>query len=53
MAEKVKSKTDVTGRADAKSKGQNCRLCGKKVDVILSVSATGKKKMRRICCESD
>ncbi len=53
MAEKVKSKTDVAARADAKSKGQYCRNCGKKVDVILSVSPTGKKRMRRLCCESE
>lgn len=50
MAEK-KSKTDVSARADAKSKSQLCKLCGKKVDVVLSVSASGKKRMRRVCCE--
>jgi hypothetical protein len=50
MAEKVKSKTDVTARAENKGKGQNCRSCGKKIDVVLSVSPSGKKKMRRICC---
>lgn len=52
MAGKVKSKTDVAARAEAKSMAKICSLCGKKVDVILSVSSTGKKKMRRICCES-
>jgi hypothetical protein len=51
MAEKAKSKTDVSARAESKNKGQYCRNCGKKVDVVLSVSPTGKKRMRRICCE--
>ncbi len=51
MAEKVKSKTDVSARADAKSKSQLCKLCGKKIEVVLSVSASGKKRMRRLCCE--
>lgn len=53
MAEKVKSKTDVAARAENKGKGQYCKNCGKKVDVILSVSPTGKKRMRRLCCESE
>jgi len=52
MAEKVRSKTDVSSRAEAKSKGLNCRYCGKKVEVVLAVSPTGKKKVKRICCES-
>ncbi|MCI0469142.1 MAG: hypothetical protein L0Y62_03640 [Nitrospirae bacterium] len=50
MAEKVKSKTDVAARADAKNKAQNCRYCGNKVDVVMAVTASGKKKIRRICC---
>jgi len=50
MAEKIKSKTDVTARADNKSKGQNCRNCGNKIDVVLAVSQSGKKKMKRLCC---
>jgi hypothetical protein len=50
MAGKVKSKTDVSARAEAKGKGLNCRYCGKKVDVVLAVSSTGKKRVRRICC---
>jgi hypothetical protein len=50
MAGKIKSKTDVASRAEAKTRGLNCRLCGKKVDVVLSVSATGKKKVKRLCC---
>ncbi len=51
MAEKAKSKTDVAARAENKGKGQNCRFCGKKVDVVISVSPMGRKKMRRLCCE--
>lgn len=50
MAEKGKSKTNVAARAEAKSKGQFCRYCGNKVDVIMSVSPTGKKKIKRLCC---
>lgn len=51
MAEKKgKSKTDVTARAESKLKAQNCSLCGKKIDVIMTVSPTGKKRMRRLCC---
>lgn len=52
MAEKIKSKTDVAARAEAKSKGLNCRYCGKKVDVVLAVSPSGKKKVKRNCCAS-
>jgi hypothetical protein len=51
MAEKRKSKTDVSARAATKNNENGCRYCGNKVDVILSVSANGKKKTRRICCE--
>jgi uncharacterized cupin superfamily protein len=53
MAEKPKSKTDVAARAGSKNKGHFCRNCGKKIDVVLSVSPTGKKRMRRICCEGE
>ncbi|MCE5194954.1 MAG: hypothetical protein LLF28_05795 [Nitrospiraceae bacterium] len=48
--EKVKSKTDVSARAENKSKGQLCSLCGKKIEVVLSVSSTGRKSMKRLCC---
>jgi len=51
MAEKGKSKTDVLARADAKNRVQRCRFCGNKVEVVMALSLTGKKKMRRICCE--
>ncbi len=50
MAEKVKSKTDVSARAGAKSKAQCCSICGNKIEVVLSVTPDGKKKMKRICC---
>lgn len=50
MAGKSKSKTDVSARAGAKSGAKLCSLCGNKVDVVMTVSATGKKSMRRICC---
>ncbi len=51
MAEKVKSKTDVAARAEAKSKVHYCRVCGNKVEVVLSVSPTGKRRIKRLCCE--
>lgn len=52
MAEKGKSKTDVSARAGAKNQSQRCSNCGNKVEVVLSVTPDGKKKMRRICCVS-
>ncbi|MDH5768292.1 MAG: hypothetical protein OEZ31_04950 [Nitrospirota bacterium] len=51
MAEKGKSKTDVTARAESKNKIHNCRYCGNKVEVVMAISPSGKKRMRRICCE--
>jgi hypothetical protein len=50
MAEKGKSKTDVTARAENKVKAQVCRNCGNKIEVVMAVSPSGKKRMRRICC---
>jgi len=50
MAEK-KSKTDVSARAESKSRAACCSNCGKKIEVVLSVSPSGKKRMRRLCCE--
>jgi len=50
MAEKGKSKTDVSARVEAKNRVQTCSKCGNKVEVILSISPSGKKRMRRICC---
>jgi hypothetical protein len=51
MAENGKSKTNVAARADAKNKIKRCSLCGNKVEVVMAVSPTGKKRMKRICCE--
>ncbi|NOY65237.1 MAG: hypothetical protein GXO97_07580 [Nitrospirae bacterium] len=51
MAEKKKSKTDVAARKANKTTSNICRICGNKVEVIMSVSPTGKKRMKRICCE--
>jgi hypothetical protein len=44
MAGIAKSKTDVSSRADAKKRVQLCRNCGNKVEVVMSVSSTGKKR---------
>ncbi len=52
MAGKEKSKTNVAARAETKNLARLCRLCGNKVEVIMSVSPTGKKMMRRLCCEN-
>ena len=52
MAEKGKSKTDVSARAESKNRVQRCAHCGNKVEVVLSVSPTGKKRLKRLCCES-
>lgn len=52
MAEKGKSKTDVSARAESKNRVQLCSYCGNKVEVVLSVSPSGKKKLKRLCCES-
>ncbi len=51
MAEKKKSKTDVAARKANKTVSNICRICGNKVEVVMSVSANGKRRMRRICCE--
>jgi hypothetical protein len=52
MAEKGKSKTDVSARAESKNRVQRCIHCGNKVEVVLSVAPSGKKKLKRLCCES-
>lgn len=52
MAGKVKSKTNVAARLDAKNSARLCSHCGNKVEVVMSVSPTGKKGMRRVCCEA-
>jgi len=51
MAGKVKSKTDVGARVEAKNRVQLCSNCGNKVEVVMSVSPTGKKRIKRLCCE--
>ncbi len=51
MSGKAKSKTDVAARSGAKSMVRLCSACGNKVDVVMSVTPSGKKSMRRICCE--
>lgn len=50
MAEK-KSKTNVASRVESKNRLQLCSVCGKRIEVVLSVSPTGKKRMKRVCCE--
>ncbi|UCE79735.1 MAG: hypothetical protein JSV13_03605 [Nitrospiraceae bacterium] len=50
MSEKKKSKTDVAARANAKNRANLCRFCGNKVEVVMTVFPTGKKKMQRTCC---
>ncbi len=50
MAEKVKSKTNVSARAGARNSAKICSLCGKPVNVVMSVTSSGKKSMRRLCC---
>jgi len=56
LAEKAtkatKSKTDVSSRAAAKGRAAVCRNCGNTVDVVMAVTPTGKKRMRRNCCEA-
>jgi len=51
MTRKVKSKTDVGSRVDAKNRVQLCSNCGNKVEIVMSVSPTGKKRIKRLCCE--
>lgn len=51
MAGKAKSKTDVAARTGAKNRALICNNCGNKIDVVMSVTPTGKKSMKRICCD--
>ncbi len=46
-----KSKTDVAARAGSKGLAKLCSLCGNKIDVVMSVTPSGKKSMKRLCCE--
>lgn len=50
MAEKVKSKTNVAARAELKNMTQFCTECGNRVEVVMAVSPTGKRRMKRLCC---
>ena len=50
MADVKKSKTNVAARAEAKAAAQMCRSCGKKVDVVMTLTTNGKKMMIRKCC---
>ena len=45
-----KSKTNVAARQEAKTAQQLCRLCGKKIDVVMTLTPNGKKLMLRRCC---
>ncbi len=50
MSEKGKSKTGVAARSENKSKSIVCRNCGNKIETVIAVSPSGKKRIRRICC---
>lgn len=45
-----KSKTNVAARQDAKAAVQKCRLCGNKVEVVMTLTPSGRKQMMRKCC---
>lgn len=51
MSGKAKSKTDVAARTGTKTQARLCSACGNKIDVVMAVSPSGKKSMRRLCCE--
>jgi len=44
------SKTNVTARAEAKSKIVRCRICGNQPDVVRRLNPGGKAEMFRKCC---
>jgi hypothetical protein len=50
VADVKKSKTNVAARQEAKSAAQICKVCGKKVDVVMTLTPAGKKMMLRRCC---
>lgn len=52
MADVKKSKTNVAARQEAKAAQQFCRFCGKKVEVVMTLSPSGRKQMLRKCCEA-
>jgi len=39
-----KSKTDVAARSGNKGLAKLCSLCGNKIDVVMAVTPTGKKR---------
>ena len=45
-----KSKTNASARSDAKNLAKLCSNCGNKVDVVMTVTPSGKKSMKRLCC---
>lgn len=50
MADVKKSKTNVAARQEAKQAAQLCRNCGKKVEIVMTLSPSGRKQMVRKCC---
>lgn len=50
MADVKKSKTNVAARQEAKQAVQICKSCGNKVDVVMTMTASGRKQMIRKCC---
>ena len=50
MADVKKSKTNVAARQEAKQAAQLCRACGKKVDIVMTLTPSGRKQMVRKCC---
>ncbi len=50
MAEGKKSKTNVAARQEAKTAQQLCRYCGKKVEIVMTMTPSGRKQMMRKCC---
>lgn len=50
MAEGKKSKTNVAARQEAKQAVQLCKFCGNKVEVVMTLSPSGRKQMVRKCC---
>lgn len=45
-----KSKTNASARSATKNMAKLCSNCGKKVDVVMTVTPSGKKSMKRLCC---
>lgn len=48
--DKKSSKTNVAARAEAKAAQQMCKKCGNKVDVVMTLTMSGRKQMVRRCC---